>query len=662
MGNKAFLGEVALGAGVTNISENAFKNEKEEHKMKKNISKLVPFLATVLAIALTYFLPVQGTLAHAEEADAGGTREEAKVIELGKTYSETIADGDDQDFFQFVTTERGYFQVTLAHNDADETSLGDGWNINVLNKDGEVLLSSSDIQESWTSVAMPYKKGTTFYIQVSSDNGWWGAVGCIYDLTVSQTVTEDWEVESNDTEVTATEIAVDSTYHGMLLNGIDTDYFQFTTTTHGCFQIQFAQNAADDLGVGDGWNVSVLNDKGETIISGKGIVKNWTSVTLPYAEAGRKFYVQVSSNNGNWGAVHCTYDLTVNQTPASDWENEPNETLSEANLIATNKTFHGMLINGQDTDCFQFTTSVGGYFQVQFAHNAADNSGVGDGWNVSVLNDKGETIISGKGIVKNWTSVTLPYAEAGRKFYVQVSPNNGNWGAVYCTYDLTVSQTKTSIWESEPNDTRKEATAIKAGKTYHGITGTSNDEDFYKLSVPASGKLKFRLSSHNANPLDSVGYGWDLVVYDKKSNWIAEKRGIKTEDSVTLEVKKGTYYVKITRSYSWAAPVGCRYTLLADYVKAPSAPKISAVKAEKKSALIKWKKVSGADGYYVYRSTSPKSGFQKVQTLKKASALSWKNKKLKSGRKYYYKVASYKKVKGMIAVSSYSAVKPVKVK
>ncbi len=503
--------------------------------MKKNISKLVPFLATVLAIALTYFLPVQGTLAHAEEADAGGTREEAKVIELGKTYSETIADGDDQDFFQFVTTERGYFQVTLAHNDADETSLGDGWNINVLNKDGEVLLSSSDIQESWTSVAMPYKKGTTFYIQVSSDNGWWGAVGCIYDLTVSQTVTEDWEVESNDTEVTATEIAVDSTYHGMLLNGIDTDYFQFTTTTHGCFQVQFAQNAAD-------------------------------------------------------------------------------------------------------------------------------NSGVGDGWNVSVLNDKGETIISGKGIVKNWTSVTLPYAEAGRKFYVQVSSNNGNWGAVYCTYDLTVSQTKTSIWESEPNDTRKEATAIKAGKTYHGITGTSNDEDFYKLSVPASGKLKFRLSSHNANPLDSVGYGWDLVVYDKKSNWIAEKRGIKTEDSVTLEVKKGTYYVKITRSYSWAAPVGCRYTLLADYVKAPSAPKISAVKAEKKSALIKWKKVSGADGYYVYRSTSPKSGFQKVQTLKKASALSWKNKKLKSGRKYYYKVASYKKVKGMIAVSSYSAVKPVKVK
>ena len=40
-------------------------------------------------MALVYFLPGQGALAHAQETDAGGTREEAKVIELGNTYSET---------------------------------------------------------------------------------------------------------------------------------------------------------------------------------------------------------------------------------------------------------------------------------------------------------------------------------------------------------------------------------------------------------------------------------------------------------------------------------------------------------------------------------------------------------------------------------------------
>ena len=65
--------------------------------MREDIRKTIPFLAAFLAIAVMYFLPVQGTLAHAEETDAGGTREEAKVIELGNTYSETTDSSSDVD-------------------------------------------------------------------------------------------------------------------------------------------------------------------------------------------------------------------------------------------------------------------------------------------------------------------------------------------------------------------------------------------------------------------------------------------------------------------------------------------------------------------------------------------------------------------------------------
>lgn len=258
--------------------------------------------------------------------------------------------------------------------------------------------------------------------------------------------------------------------------------------------------------------------------------------------------------------------------------------------------------------------------------------------------------------------MNIPYAKAGRVFYLEIGAEYTGFAPLNCVYDLTVMQTAASSWESEPNGTTKTAVSMKMGKKYNGITGTEADEDYYKLSVPASGKLKVRFSSHNSNSSDRVGRGWGVVIYDKKSNEVTKMQEVKTVDSVSFNVKKGAYYIKIVGSNSWAAPVGCRYTLLADYVKAPSAPKISTIKAEKKSAVVKWKKVSGANGYYVYRSTSKKGGFKKVQTMKKASALSWKNKKLKSGRKYYYKVAAYKKVKGMTVVSSYSVVKSVKVK
>ena len=100
----------------------------------------------------------------------------------------------------------------------------------------------------------------------------------------------------------------------------------------------------------------------------------------------------------------------------------------------------------------------------------------------------------------------------------------------------------------------KTATAIKSGKTYNGNTDTSSDEDFYKFNVPASGKVRVLFSSQNSNPSDSVGRGWDILVYDKKSNEVARTQEIGTAGSVAFDVKKGTYYIKIEPSSVWSAP------------------------------------------------------------------------------------------------------------
>ena len=89
-----------------------------------------------------------------------------------------------------------------------------------------------------------------------------------------------------------------------------------------------------------------------------------------------------------------------------------------------------------------------------------------------------------------------------------------------------------------------------------------------------------------------------------------------------------------------------------------SKPKVT-LKRGKKYAVIKYKKVKNAHGYEIYRSNKKKSGYKKVATTKKTS---YKNKKLKSRKKYYYKVRAYRTVNGQKYYSSYSAVKSVKVK
>ena len=73
-----------------------------------------------------------------------------------------------------------------------------------------------------------------------------------------------------------------------------------------------------------------------------------------------------------------------------------------------------------------------------------------------------------------------------------------------------------------------------------------------------------------------------------------------------------------------------------------SKPVISKLTAGKNSVTVKWKKVAGANGYKIYRATSKNGKYTCVKTIKKGGTLSWKNTKLKKGKKYYYKVKAYR--------------------
>lgn len=89
-----------------------------------------------------------------------------------------------------------------------------------------------------------------------------------------------------------------------------------------------------------------------------------------------------------------------------------------------------------------------------------------------------------------------------------------------------------------------------------------------------------------------------------------------------------------------------------------SAPKITSVKAKNPESLtVSWKKVKGATGYQIYQTTSKKGKYKKIATISKGSTTSYVVKKLKADKVYYYKIRSYKKVKGKNAYSFFSKVK-----
>ena len=78
--------------------------------------------------------------------------------------------------------------------------------------------------------------------------------------------------------------------------------------------------------------------------------------------------------------------------------------------------------------------------------------------------------------------------------------------------------------------------------------------------------------------------------------------------------------------------------------------------------MLKWKKIKGVSGYEIFYAIGKKKNWKRAKTIKKANTtkLTWK--KLKSRKKYYFKIKAYKIVGGKKYSGKYSKIRSVKVK
>ena len=91
--------------------------------------------------------------------------------------------------------------------------------------------------------------------------------------------------------------------------------------------------------------------------------------------------------------------------------------------------------------------------------------------------------------------------------------------------------------------------------------------------------------------------------------------------------------------------------------------KITKTKGAKKKLTVNWKKISKATGYQIQVATDKKfTKNKKSVTITKNKTISKTIKKLKSKKKYYIRVRTYRKVAGKKVYSSWSSVKNIKTK
>ena len=211
----------------------------------------------------------------------------------------------------------------------------------------------------------------------------------------------------------------------------------------------------------------------------------------------------------------------------------------------------------------------------------------------------------------------------------------------------------------------------KAGTATVTISGIAN----YTGTAKTTFKIVNKVNNVKAA---SAGYNSIKLSWDKLNNatgykiYRAEKKDgsykcIKTisdKDTTTYTDKKLTcgkkYYYKVAPYKS--STVGKKSGAVSAKPSLAKPKSVAATTKGSKTINVSWKNVSGASGYEVYRSDSKKGTYKKVTTIKKGSTVSYKNKKLKKGATYYYKVRAYRTVGKKKVYSSYSSVVSAKAK
>ncbi|MDY3086280.1 MAG: fibronectin type III domain-containing protein, partial [Blautia sp.] len=209
--------------------------------------------------------------------------------------------------------------------------------------------------------------------------------------------------------------------------------------------------------------------------------------------------------------------------------------------------------------------------------------------------------------------------------------------------------------------TRAASTYNKDTKTYSYSYGYANRLDNWV--VDANSKYGYKVSDEKLTATTTT----DRKVSYVNGNGIEQtwyegpKAGVKYYYYV-VAVKNGTAYaVKDSGKTIESGNSAAAAATVTNVTVAKT--KITSGKATKGKVTLKWKKVAGAAGYEVYRSTKKGSGYTKLATITKGSTVKLTDKTVKAGKKYYYKVRAYKTNEaGVDVYAAYSAVKTVKAK
>ena len=237
-----------------------------------------------------------------------------------------------------------------------------------------------------------------------------------------------------------------------------------------------------------------------------------------------------------------------------------------------------------------------------------------------------------QGVNVTWNSV-----ENAEGYYVYRKTSGSNWKRI-----AALSGNSTVKYTDKTAESG--TTYIYTVRAYQGDTLSGYDAGGVSVKYLVKPTL-----SGAVNGVYGVTVKWEKVtgaegyyVYRKNGNGNWKKIGTVSSGSAVSYIDRtaasGTSYIYTVRAYSGSTMSG--YDAAGKSIDYLAKPELSSVVNGVYGVTVKWEKVTGASGYYVYRK-SGSGNWKKIGTVSSGGTVSYSDKTASSGTTYTYTVRAY---------------------
>ena len=193
---------------------------------------------------MTYTLTLSRSNNTDYENEKNDTVETANLIGIGSTVTGTVAsqiNGIDRDYFRFSIPTNGTVVIDFAHEPIADSHDKNGWNITLLDEQGNMLYKGLSAWADDVTVSSPTGLGKgTYYVKIDSESLHLNSDN--YYLTVSFTEASSTETEFNNSADTADVLLEHTPVTGSLTErdtDYDTDFFVLEITESADITVEF---------------------------------------------------------------------------------------------------------------------------------------------------------------------------------------------------------------------------------------------------------------------------------------------------------------------------------------------------------------------------------------------------------------------------------------